>query len=202
VSDAPVAAGDAPAHGVQRAVIALGSNLGDREATIRAAAEAIGALPGVRLVALSGLVESHAVKPDGVDESAPSYLNAVALADAGREPIELLDALNDIEQQFGRVRDTVWGDRTLDLDLIAFGETELNSERLTLPHPRAWQRAFVLVPWLQVDPDAVIPDRGRVADLVSDVPDGVWAFPAEPLGPASHYASTSTSAPADDGAPA
>jgi 2-amino-4-hydroxy-6-hydroxymethyldihydropteridine diphosphokinase len=180
VSDAPVAGGDAPDHGVQRAVIALGSNLGDREATIRAAAEAVGALPGVRLVALSGLVESHAVKPTGVDEAAPSYLNAVALADVELEPVKLLGALNGIEQQFGRVRHTVWGDRTLDLDLIAFGDVELHSERLTLPHPRAWQRAFVLHPWLQLDPDAVIPGRGRVTDLLADTSDSVWPFHREP----------------------
>jgi 2-amino-4-hydroxy-6-hydroxymethyldihydropteridine diphosphokinase len=183
-------------------VIALGSNLGDREATIRAAVRDIDAVQGVRVVAASGLVESGALKPTGVDAAAPAYLNAVTLVATDLSPERLLEEINLIEHGHGRVRDVVWGDRTLDLDLIVFDDVRLDSERLTLPHPRAWQRAFVLVPWLQVDPDAVIPDRGRVADLVSDVPDGVWAFPAEPLGPASHYASTSTSAPADDGAPA
>ena len=180
MSDAPIAEDGAPDHRVRRAVIALGSNLGDRVETIRSAARAIAALNGVRLVAVSGLVESHAVKPAGVDESAPSYLNAVALADVSREPVELLDALNEIEQQFGRVRDVVWGDRTLDLDLILFGELELQTERLTLPHPRAWQRAFVLDPWLQLDPDAVIPGRGRVSELLAETSDTVWTFPREP----------------------
>lgn len=167
----------------QRAVIALGSNLGDREATIRAAVDAIDSLDGVRVMAASGLVESAALKPHGVDVTAPSYLNAVILAEVTLEPIDLLDAVNAIEHEHGRVRETVWGDRTLDIDLIAVGDAEQNSERLTLPHPRAWQRAFVLAPWLQVDPDAVIPGRGRVADLLAATDDTVSAFPSQPLHP-------------------
>lgn len=173
----------------RRAVIALGSNLGDREATLRAAVSAMDALDGVRVVAASGLVESHALKPAGVDESAPSYLNAVVLADVTLEPLALLDAVNAIEQEFGRVRDTVWGDRTLDLDLIAIDGLVLDSDRLTLPHPRAWQRAFVLAPWLQVDPDAQIPGRGRVADLLASAEDAVWDFTSEPLFSADRRAS-------------
>lgn len=165
----------------QRAVIALGSNLGDREATLRAAVRALDQLDGVRVVRASGLVESHALKPAGVDEAAPSYLNAVVLADVTLTPLQLLDAVNAIEQEFGRVRDTVWGDRTLDLDLIAVGGLQQQGERLTLPHPRAWQRAFVLAPWVQLDPDAVIPGRGRIADLLAASDDSVWEFPVEPL---------------------
>lgn len=166
---------------VERAVIALGSNLGDREATIRAAVRDIDAIPGVRVVAASGLVESGAVKPTGLDESAPRYLNAVILADVTITPLELLDAVNGIEQRHGRVRETVWGDRTLDADLITVGTAQESSERLTLPHPRAWQRSFVLVPWAQVDPDAVLPGHGRITDLVAGLPDEVWAFLAPPL---------------------
>lgn len=165
----------------RRAVIALGSNLGDREATLRAAVQAIDALPGVRVIASSGLVESHALKPQGVDAAAPSYLNAVILAEVTLEPEALLDAVNTIEHDHGRVRETLWGDRTLDVDLIAVGNIRQNTERLTLPHPRAWQRAFVLAPWLQVEPDAAIPGRGRVADLLADTDDTVWGFPSEPL---------------------
>lgn len=164
-----------------RAVIALGGNLGDREATIRAAIADLGELSGVRVVAASGLVESAALKLDGVDESAPSYLNAVVLADVQLTALELLDALGTIEQRHGRVRETVWGDRTLDLDLIAFGEEQRQSERLTLPHPRAWQRAFVLDPWLQVEADAVIPGRGRVADLLANADDAVQPYESAPL---------------------
>lgn len=164
-----------------RAVIALGSNLGDREPTIRTAVADIDAIPGVRVVAASALVESAALKPTGVDEAAPSYLNAVILADVALAPLELLDAVGAIENRHGRVRDTVWGDRTLDIDLIAYGGVQQQDDRLTLPHPRAWQRAFVLAPWLQLDADAVIPGRGRVADLLSVVDDGVRMFSAEPL---------------------
>ncbi|MHA6669419.1 2-amino-4-hydroxy-6-hydroxymethyldihydropteridine diphosphokinase [Homoserinimonas sp. A447] len=166
---------------VERAVIALGSNLGDREATIRAAVHDIDAVPGVRVVAASALVESGAVKPTGLDESAPRYLNAVILAEVTITPLELLGAVNAIEQRHGRVRETVWGDRTLDVDLIAVGTMREDSERLTLPHPRAWQRSFVLTPWAQVDPDAVLPEHGRVADLVAGLDDAVWEFPAAPL---------------------
>ena len=170
-----------------RAVIALGSNLGDREATIRAAVAAIDLLDGVRVAAASGLVESFALKPQGVDDAAPSYLNAVILADVTLEAIDLLDAVNAIEHDHGRVRETIWGDRTLDIDLIAVGNLRCESERLTLPHPRAWQRAFVLAPWLQVDPDAVIPGHGRVADLLAAADDAVWEFPSEPLHPVDRW---------------
>ncbi len=163
------------------AVIALGSNLGDREATIRGAVAEIAALPGVRVVAASGLVQSAALKPGGVDEAAPRYLNAVILAEVDLGPTELLDRVREIEQRYGRVRDTAWGDRTLDIDLIAVGDVRLDTERLTIPHPRAWERAFVLAPWLQVDADAVLPGRGRVSDLLVAADDSVHEFPAEPL---------------------
>jgi 2-amino-4-hydroxy-6-hydroxymethyldihydropteridine diphosphokinase len=129
-------------------------------------------------------VESHALKPDGVDGDAPRYLNAVVLADVTVDALELLDAVNTIERDHGRVRDTVWGDRTLDIDLIAIGELVYDSERLNLPHPRAWQRAFVLAPWLQVDPDAVLPGHGRVAELEARTDGSVWEHPAAPLFPA------------------
>ena len=190
------------ARDAHRAVIALGSNLGDREATIRAAVRDIDAVQGVRVVAASSLVESGALKPTGVDTAAPAYLNAVILVETDLTPERLLEEINLIEHDHGRVRDVVWGDRTLDLDLITVDDVQLDSERLTLPHPRAWQRAFVLAPWLQVDPDAVIPDRGRVADLLSDVQDQVWEFPAEPLHPARHRMAAPTGVPVDDGAPA
>jgi len=171
-----------PSAGIRhRAVIALGSNLGDREATIRQAVRDIAAVDGVQVTAASGLVESHAVKLQGVDEDAPGYLNAVILVITALEPEALLDELNRIENRHGRVREERWGDRTLDLDIVAVDDLRIEGERLTLPHPRAGERAFVLAPWAQLDAEAVIPGRGRVADLLPDVADRVWDYPAEPL---------------------
>ncbi len=138
------------------AVIALGSNQGDREGLLRDAVRAIGDLDGVRVIAASGIVETPALKLNGVDESAPSYLNAVVIAEAALQPEELLQQLHGIEAHLGRVRDEVWGDRTIDLDLIDFGGLARHNDTIMLPHPRAWQRAFVLAPWVQVQPHAVL----------------------------------------------
>ena len=163
------------------AVIALGSNLGDREGNLRSAVAAIAALDGVTVTAASGIVESFAVKPAGVDEAAPNYLNAVLLARSSLDPEQLLDALNRIEAEHGRVRAERWGDRTLDLDLIDFGGIAQTSDRLTLPHPRAWERPFVLVPWRQVDPGAELRGHGRIDALPASDSADVWEFAAAPL---------------------
>lgn len=163
------------------AVIALGSNQGDREELLREAVREIAALDGVRVTAASGIVETPALKLDGVDESAPSYLNAVVLVKSAMSPEELLAALHGIEAKLGRVRKEVWGDRTLDLDLIDFGGLTRDTDEITLPHPRAWQRGFVLAPWLQVQPDAVLTGRGRVAGLFAATTDRVTDYPAPPL---------------------
>lgn len=157
-----------------RAVIALGSNLGDRGEHIESAANQIGQIEGVKLVKLSGIVESFAVTPNGVDESKPKYLNAVALVDTTLKPKELLGSLQDIENGHGRVRLEKWGSRTLDLDIIDFGSQLKAGKELTLPHPRAYQRAFVLVPWAQVDPNAILPGHGSVAELAAEMPGQVW----------------------------
>ncbi|MET4780359.1 2-amino-4-hydroxy-6-hydroxymethyldihydropteridine diphosphokinase [Glaciihabitans sp. UYNi722] len=163
------------------AVIALGSNLGDREANLRGAIAALDAIEGVTVTAASGIVESNAVKPEGSDAAAPDYLNAVALVQSELPPQYLLDELNRIEAAFGRVREEPWGDRTLDLDIVAFGSLASDSARLTLPHPRAWERPFVIVPWLQVDPDALIPGVGRIAALDAATSSEVWPFDAAAL---------------------
>jgi len=163
------------------AVIALGSNLGDREGTIREAVVAINAMPGVVVTAASGLVETPALTPGGVDESAPSYLNAVIAVRSAITPRQLLDGLNDIERRLGRVRTTRWGDRTIDLDLITAAGPHQNSERLMLPHPRAWQRGFVLVPWLQIEPGAQLPGYGPVAELAAATTDVVRPVAAASL---------------------
>ncbi|OAN43270.1 2-amino-4-hydroxy-6-hydroxymethyldihydropteridine diphosphokinase [Microbacterium sp. H83] len=151
------------------AVVAFGANLGDRESTIRAAAERIARLPLVSDVRLSSLFETVALRLDGPDPEAPGYVNAVALVTTKLAPSILLGMMHAIEDEYGRVREERWGDRTLDLDLIAYGDETSDDERLQLPHPRAFERLFVLEPWLDLDADAVLPGRGRVADLASEL---------------------------------
>jgi 2-amino-4-hydroxy-6-hydroxymethyldihydropteridine diphosphokinase/dihydroneopterin aldolase/2-amino-4-hydroxy-6-hydroxymethyldihydropteridine diphosphokinase len=145
-----------------RAVVALGANLGDRVATLEAALTEIGRLPLVDEVRASAAVETVAVKQDGPDAEAPAYLNAVALVTTRLAPSVLLAYLHAIEARHGRQRRERWGDRTLDLDLIAYGKVTSSDDVLTLPHPRAAEREFVLVPWLSLDPDAELPGVGRV----------------------------------------
>ncbi|MDJ0333903.1 2-amino-4-hydroxy-6-hydroxymethyldihydropteridine diphosphokinase [Salinibacterium sp. G-O1] len=165
---------------VSPAILALGSNLGDRELNLRLAVRDIAMLDGVVAVAASGIVETAAIKPDGIDLDAPSYLNAVVTVRTTLAPQALLDALNGIETEHGRVRDVRWGDRTLDIDIIAFADLELHTPTLTIPHPRAADRAFVLAPWLQLDPDATITGRGRVAELLAPL-ESPAEYPAEAL---------------------
>lgn len=150
-----------------RAVVAVGSNLGDRRATIEAAVARIAELPGVHAVRASDLVESVAVTPAGEDATKPGYLNGVVLVDSALGPHALLDALAGIERDLGRVRAERWGDRTIDLDIVVHGDARIHDDRLTLPHPRAAERAFVLGPWLQADPDAELPGLGRVDALLA-----------------------------------
>ena len=149
------------------AVIALGANLGDRQATMLAAVRELADADGVELTAISPVIETAALRPEGVDHEAPAYLNAVALVTTTLTPDALLDVLTGIEKAHGRIRAERWGDRTLDLDIVDFAGLVSTSERLTLPHPHAFERGFVLRPWLAVDPDAVLPGHGRVADLVA-----------------------------------
>jgi 2-amino-4-hydroxy-6-hydroxymethyldihydropteridine diphosphokinase len=154
---------------VSRAVIALGSNLGHRDATLLQAVREIAMLDGVELVEASGLHETPALKPDGVDPDAPAYLNAVVVVETSLDPHTLLARLRDIEQAHGRVRTERWGDRTLDLDIIDVDGMTVHTDDLTLPHPRAHEREFVLAPWLEADPEAELGGR-RVADVLSDLP--------------------------------
>ncbi|MFC6577466.1 2-amino-4-hydroxy-6-hydroxymethyldihydropteridine diphosphokinase [Planomonospora parontospora] len=135
-----------------RAVLALGGNLGDRLATLQGGLDALAATPGLDLVAVSPVYETD---PVGGPEQGP-YLNAVAVAETSLTPRELLARAQEAENAFGRVRTERWGARTLDVDLISVGEVVSGDPELTLPHPRAHERAFVLVPWLQADPDATL----------------------------------------------
>jgi 2-amino-4-hydroxy-6-hydroxymethyldihydropteridine diphosphokinase len=150
-----------------RAVVALGANEGERAATLLAATRELAEADGVELVAISSLHETVALRPDGRDPDAPPYLNAVALVRTTLTPEALLELLHRIEAAHGRVREEHWGDRTLDLDIIDVAGLTRDRADLTLPHPRAHERDFVLRPWLEVDPDAVLPGHGRVADLVA-----------------------------------
>jgi 2-amino-4-hydroxy-6-hydroxymethyldihydropteridine diphosphokinase len=131
-----------------RAILALGGNLGKRRKTIRSALKALAATPG--------------------------YLNGVAQIDTTLKPKELLTEIRRIETEHGRIRLERWGSRTLDIDIITYG-TELKSgKELTLPHPRAFERAFVVVPWSILDPEAILPGHGSVKALAEDLKDQVW----------------------------
>lgn len=147
------------------AVIALGSNLGDRGALLDEAAADLSRLPLTTNVRVAPVMETVAVRPDGPDPDAPRYLNTVALVDTRLAPSVLLEFLHRIEADHGRRRRERWGDRTLDLDLVAYGDVRSATATLALPHPRAAERDFVLRPWLALDADAVLPGVGRVADL-------------------------------------
>lgn len=156
------------------AVVSLGANLGDRSRQIERAIDALDASPEIRVVRRSGLWESPAWKPDGATGS-PDYLNAVAIVRTTLEPVDLLAAVNAVEAALGRVRAERFGDRTIDIDIVTFDDVRSTDEQLTLPHPRAHERAFVLHPWLEVAPDAVLPGHGSVADLAEYVRGDVWA---------------------------
>jgi len=149
-------------------VLALGSNLGDRLANLQGAVDALGAAPGLDDVAVSPVYETAPV--GGPPQ--PDYLNAVLVAATSLAPRAVLDLGQAAEAARGRVRGPRWGPRTLDVDVIVYGSEIRDDPDLTLPHPRAHERAFVLAPWHDVDPGAVIPGQGRVADLLAALPAG------------------------------
>lgn len=154
----------------RRVVLALGSNLGDRLENLQGAVDALSDAPGFGFVAVSPVYETA---PVGGPEQ-PDYLNAVIVVDTALPARMILDRAHGVEEVFGRVREQHWGPRTLDVDLIVCGDEVCGDAELTLPHPRAHERAFVLAPWHDIDPEAMIPGRGRVADLLAAVDlDGV-----------------------------
>ncbi|MFV0432686.1 MAG: 2-amino-4-hydroxy-6-hydroxymethyldihydropteridine diphosphokinase [Leucobacter sp.] len=152
-------------------LVAFGANLGDRGETIRAAQRQLAATEGIREFVASPLRETIALTTAGPDPAAPRYLNGVATLETALSPHALLDLLQHIESGHGRVRDERWGDRTLDIDIILYGGRVISDDRLHVPHPRAHERDFVLAPWLDLDPAAVLMGRGRVADLLARVGD-------------------------------
>ena len=150
-----------------RAVVALGSNLDGPEQRVRRAFDELGRLPSTRLVARSALYRTAPVGFLGQ----PAFVNACALVETALGPREFLAGLLAIERSHGRVRDVPNGPRTLDLDIVMYGDTVLHEHGLTLPHPRAHVRAFVLAPLLDVWPDAIIPGRGAAAAFRDGVRD-------------------------------
>jgi 2-amino-4-hydroxy-6-hydroxymethyldihydropteridine diphosphokinase len=150
------------------AVLALGSNLGDRHDILQGGVDAIAGLEGVRVVAVSPVYET--VPVGGPPQ--PDYLNAVVLVRTTLPSRELLDELHEIEAAFDRVRLVRWGPRTLDIDIVSVDRETSDDPELTLPHPRAHERAFVLAPWHDVDSDAVLPGYGPVADLLDSAERG------------------------------
>jgi 2-amino-4-hydroxy-6-hydroxymethyldihydropteridine diphosphokinase len=152
-------------------IFAFGANLGDRGETICAASHELAAAPGISGFRSSPLRETIALTLSGPDPTAPRYLNSVASAQTTLSPYELLELLQHTELRHGRTRDTRWADRTLDIDLISYGGRVIKDERLTVPHPRAHERDFVLAPWLALDPNAVLLGHGRVDALLQRIGD-------------------------------
>lgn len=151
-----------------RAYVALGANLGDPVATVRAAIQALRGIDGARFLAASSL---YRTAPVGLHHQ-PDFINAVAALDVDSAVLPaptFLERLFAIEAAFGRVRSVRNAPRTLDLDLLLFGDERSATDGLALPHPRLHERAFVLVPLAEIAPDLVIPDRGPVGDLLPAV---------------------------------
>ena len=148
------------------AYVGVGANLGDRRRSIESAVEALTNRPGIDMLRASALYCSASVGADG-----PDYLNAVVELRTRLAPLALLHELQAIEAAHGRERSVPNAPRTLDLDLLLYGDLELALPVLQVPHPRLHQRAFVLHPLAELAPDFVVPGRGRVVDLLSTVGD-------------------------------
>lgn len=150
-----------------RVFLGLGSNVGDRVETLHSAVYALDAAEGIRVVDVSGVYETEPRGP--VEQEA--FLNCVVRARTRLGPSALLDECQLTEQAFGRDRDSErrWGPRTLDIDILLYGEEEIDTPRLTVPHPRIAQRAFVLVPLLEVFPGGELPDGRRLTALLADL---------------------------------
>jgi len=143
-----------------KAVISLGANIGDAKTNLDLA---IGLLrEATDVIEVSSYLET---KPVGGPEQ-PDYLNAVAIVESDLPAKELLAVLNGIETAMGRTREIHWGPRVIDLDLIQYGGLLVHDEKLTLPHPRAHERRFVLAPWFEIEPEAILLTHGRISDLL------------------------------------
>jgi 2-amino-4-hydroxy-6-hydroxymethyldihydropteridine diphosphokinase len=150
---------------VTRAYVALGSNLGDREGTLRAALDALAAEPGIEVVSVSRFFDTAPV--GYVDQ--PRFLNGAAALETELPARQLLERLLAVELRFGRSRDDVpaQGPRTLDLDLLLYGDAEIDEPGLRVPHPRLHERRFVLEPLADLDPALEVPGNGQVQDILA-----------------------------------
>ena len=147
-----------------QAYVGIGANLGDREGTIRRAVELLDEIDGIEVVAVSALRETE---PWGPVEQ-PAFVNGAVAVETVFEPSELLEALLDVERRLGRVRTGErWGPRTIDLDLLLYGERVVDEPGLTVPHPRLHERRFALEPLAELAPEAYVPGRGSVAELLA-----------------------------------
>jgi 2-amino-4-hydroxy-6-hydroxymethyldihydropteridine diphosphokinase len=151
----------------RRTVLSLGSNLGDRLDNLQEAIDTLFDAPGLDFIGLSPVYET---KPVGGPEQG-DFLNVVIVANSQVAPKSLLERVLGIEESMGRTREVRWAPRTLDIDIIMMGDMISDDPDLLLPHPRAHERAFVLRPWCDVDPDATLPGHGRVSDLLPALAD-------------------------------
>src|SRR5215204_1631345 len=151
---------------IRQAVVSMGSNLGDRLGKLQGGVSALEDTPEVTVVSISSVYETE---PVDTPPGSGKFLNAIVLIDTTLTVHTLLDRALAIEEAFGRERSDYGAPRTLDVDLIIVGDRVADDEQLVLPHPRAHERGFVLVPWLEVDPEGEIPGKGFVADLIGDV---------------------------------
>ncbi|MGH3354509.1 MAG: 2-amino-4-hydroxy-6-hydroxymethyldihydropteridine diphosphokinase [Nocardioidaceae bacterium] len=150
-------------HPIRRGVLALGSNLGERFVNLQGAVSTLADTPEVVVVGVSPVYET---KPVGGPADARDYLNAVVVIDTTLSAHTLLDRCLAVEDAYDRERGERGAPRTLDVDLIVLGDRRADDDELTLPHPRAHERAFVLKPWADIDPEGEVPGQGRVSDLL------------------------------------
>lgn len=154
-------------HPIRRCVLALGSNLGERLTSLQGALDSLADTPDVWVTSVSAVYESE---PVGAPEGSGPFLNAVVLLDTTLPAARLMDRALAIEDAFDRERSEIRNaPRTLDVDLIVVGDRRSNEDWLRLPHPRAQERAFVLKPWHDLEPDAVLPDAGPIGKLLEDL---------------------------------
>ena len=144
-----------------KAVVSLGANIGDPKANLDLAVALLSEATDV--ISVSSYLQT---KPVGGPEQ-PDYLNAVAIVESELPAKDLLAVLNGIETAMGRTREIHWGPRVIDLDLIQYGGLLVSDEKLTLPHPRAHERRFVLAPWFEIEPEAILLTHGRISDLLN-----------------------------------